>query len=85
MSIVCYSHNRGQSLGNGLTIISAKNAPNKNNGSTGWLRGIRTPSKQQQQPVPQKQQQQQHPVLGMQQLPHPPPHCQASQLRGCLQ
>lgn len=63
----------------------AKNEQNKNNNNTGRLRGIRTPSKQQQQPVPQKQQQQQHPLLGMQQLPHHPPHCQASQLKGCLQ
>lgn len=55
----------------GSTAIPAKNEPNNNN-NTESLRGIKTPSKQQ-QPVPQKQQQQQHPLIGMQQLQHQPP------------
>ena len=44
----------------------------RNNNNIGWLRGIISPSKQQ-QPAPQKQQ---HLLEETQQLPHPPPHCQ---------
>lgn len=67
------------------TAISAKNEPNnthKNNNKNnniGWLKGIRTPRKQQ-QPAPQKQQQ--HPLLGMQQLPHHPPSLSSLRARG---
>lgn len=78
MGLIYYSQWSTQQAELGSTAISDKSEPNKNN-NTGWLRGIRTPSKQQQQQQPvSPMQQQQHPLQGMQQLPHHPPRCQAA-------
>lgn len=57
---------------------------NKNNSlnNTGWLQGIRAPSKQQQQPAPQKQQQ--HPFLGMHATTTPSPSLSSLTAQGTV-